>query len=123
MVGVCITGLENVEINLNKELEGIKVRSGKGLAIFAMRVRREMSIVTPTVPIKTRVMDHSWRSPITWSGGTYWVTMGFHAEYAPFVHDMDDASTHWTKKGSGSHWFEKALERNLPLLKSDIINN
>jgi len=122
--GVRITGLMKVEAQLNAELQGIKVRSGTGLVRFAMRVRREMESIPPFTPVRKKkggTLRASWRAPLSWSGGSYYITMGFTVAYARFVHEFDDANTNWSRRGSGGHWFELALQRNLPLLRNDII--
>lgn len=119
--GVRITGLKTVEANLNRELQGIKVRSGQGLIMFAMRVRKEMETFPPYTPVDTGIMRASWTQNLTWQKGMYIMRMGFSANYAPFVHQMEDTNTNWTRPGSGGHWFETALHRNLPLLRGDLL--
>jgi len=122
--GVRVTGLTQIEAKLNAELQGLKVRSGAGLVRFAMRVRREMEEIPPFTPVRKEkggTLKASWRAPLSWSGGSYYITMGFTVAYARFVHEFDDANTNWSRKGSGGQWFEKALQRNLPLLRGDIL--
>ena len=38
--------------------------------------------------------------------------MGYGANYAIWVHEMDDATTEWSRPGSGAKWFEKAIKNN-----------
>jgi hypothetical protein len=36
--------------------------------------------------------------------------MGYTSNYAAWVHEM--VGVHWTREGSGAHWFIAAIQRN-----------
>jgi hypothetical protein len=49
------------------------------------------------------------------------LVMGFSANYASFVHEMPN-SVNWSKEGSGSKFFESAIDRNTAKML-EIIGN
>jgi len=74
MAKVKLQGFDQVMKNLNKEIEGIKNRSLKGLIRAAILVRRDMEHTSPKIPIDTGNLRASFytvtsKGRIT-SGGT-----------------------------------------------------
>jgi len=55
-----VEGLEQVIVNLNRELEGIKSRSVKGLVLSAAMIRRETETVPPLTPVDLGNLRASW---------------------------------------------------------------
>lgn len=133
-----LQGVNNVMRQLNKALDTAKVTSMKGFIECAIVVRRDMATTSPTVPVDTRNLDHSWfvvAASGNNGGGTFKDTgptsegkpvsaamtavksqkspaliMGFSANYAVFVHE--DMNANFKRPGSGPKFLEAALKRN-----------
>jgi len=149
-----IIGFDKVKANLDREIRAIKGRTLAGLIEASIIVRRSMSKTSPTVPIDTRNLDHSWfvvtskgtaagnsarfegknagkmqadhnsvvteQKSVVSSKKNPYLIMGFSANYAAFVHEMEGVD--WSKQGSGGKFFESALMRNTPLILQTIGN-
>lgn len=107
------TGLKGTDIvlsNLNKQLNGIKLRSAKGLIQSANLVRNDMDKQSPKIPVDTGNLRASWRVIPGKGIKGFFVLMGFMANYAVFVHEMMGAT--FNREGSGAKFFESSLKRN-----------
>jgi len=124
--GKGIKGVDKVIGNLNRQIKGIKLKSAKGLIQAAIIVRRDMDKTEPKIPIDLGNLRASWRVvPFKSQKGAY-ITMGFTANYAVFVHEMVDADftsprvrynkgkkrIYTPRAGSGAKFFSESLKRN-----------
>lgn len=105
-----LKGIDKVVSNIQRQLKTMEVKSVQGMIEAAMLIQRDMDTTPPMVPVDTRNLQQSWFAhPI--KGDKPAILLGFTANYAAFVHEMPD-TTNWSKAGSGSKFFEKALKRN-----------
>ena len=99
-------GLTTVLKNLNKEIEGIKNRTTKGLVKAGALVRREGQILTP---VDTGNLVNSWYGPtIKKEVSGISAEIGLTAAYAPLVHEMVDAT--FKKPGAQAKFLETPLK-------------
>jgi len=109
-----LRGIREITRNLNRELEGIKIRSRRGMIDASIVIHRSMETKQPKIPADTGNLRHSWFTHLF--DGRYGpgVLMGFTAAYAIHVHEMIDEGSkkiNWNRPGSGPKFFEKALDR------------
>lgn len=105
-----LTGVQEVLLNLGKELRKITRKSEVGLLAAAEIVRKDMDVTPPLIPVDTGALRASWYAYLGTSAGRPNVTMGFSATYALMVHERG-----WTggkRPGSGPKFFEASLRRN-----------
>jgi hypothetical protein len=107
---VSLKGLEQVINNLNKEIKAIEGRSLTGLIRAAILVRRSMEETPPLIPLDTGNLRASWFTTTGYKGSNPFVTMGFSAAYAIFVHEMIGAK--FQRPEAGPKFFQAALRRN-----------
>jgi hypothetical protein len=106
-----LAGLENVVANLNKEIKAIEGRSMKGLIRAAVIVQRSAEETPPLVPVgETGVLHNSWFTSPGYIGSNPFLTMGYSANYAVYVHEMVGA--HFQLPGAGAKWFQASFRRN-----------
>jgi hypothetical protein len=105
-----LKGLEEVVRNLNREIKAIEGRSLKGLIRAAIIVRRDMDATPPLVPIDTGNLRASWFVNPGHKGNNPFVTLGFSANYAVWVHELIGAK--FQRPGAGAKFFQAALRRN-----------
>jgi hypothetical protein len=109
--GVHLQGVERVTANLNKALKQYTVLSMGGLLRAVAYIRHDMEKTRPLTPVDTGQMRAGWESIANYNNVS--VTFGYPGvNYAPFVHQYNNATTNWSRPGSGGQWFEKAIARN-----------
>ena len=113
MMAKTIKGLDNVLSNLSKAIKGIEGATHKGLLAAGAFIKGESQEIAP---VEFGVLvNSSFSKPV----GPLRVTVGYTAEYAPFVHEFPE-STNWTKPGTGAKFLEKAVKDNIPEILSVI---
>jgi hypothetical protein len=127
-----ITGFEKVKSNLNKEIQGIKGRSMKGLIESAIIVRVSMEKTPPKIPVDTGNLRASWFTTRIRTLKGIGLIMGFSANYAAVVHERIEGApwgdgvvgkVNWNRSGSGPKFLQAALFRNAPLILQTIQKN
>jgi len=106
---MALQGFEKVSRNLQNATKKIATDSLKGALKGAIVIRRDMDKTPPLIPIDTGNLRSSWF--VTLFKSQMKVTMGFTADYAPEVHENQNAS--FRRPGSGAKFFEAAMKRNL----------
>lgn len=106
-------GIDKVLNNLNRAIRKIEDQSTAGMIEAVAIIAWEIKNVEPKVPRKTGNLIGSWfvNPPIKTSEGLY-IEFGHGALYAAEVHERVGADIHWTTKGTGAQWLQKALDRN-----------
>lgn len=105
-----LRGIQDLVRNINTHLDGIKIRTSKGMINAAVFIRRDMEKTEPKIPVDTGNLRSSWfASPVKGKFGPG-VLMGFTAAYAVYVHENMEAT--FNRPGSGPKFFEAALLRN-----------
>lgn len=105
-----IRGIREVSRNLGAQIGKHRHVTMRGLLRAASLIRRDMDKTPPLIPVDTGNLRASWYSLPGRIGGAPFVQIGFTADYAVYVHEMD-----WKKgkrPGSGPKFFESALKRN-----------
>ena len=135
IAGTGVVGIERVTANINKELQGMIMRSTNGYHRVAVFIWREMNTVPPLIPIDTGNLRGSWFQEFVkdLKTGNPAMIFGFGANYAMYVHervrgepwgDGVVGDINWNRPGSGPKFFETALKRNqariLFLLQQEI---
>jgi hypothetical protein len=106
-----LKGLEAVIANLNKEIKAIEGRSLAGMIRAAVVVRRSTEETPPLTPVDLGNLRASWFThPGYAPGGNPFLTMGYSANYAVYVHEMVGAK--FQRPGAGAKWFQAAFRRN-----------
>ena len=106
---VRITGTDQVIKNLNREIQGIRRRSKKGLRAAALIVIAESKSNTPVDTGNLR--GSAYQQTFDTNKGPV-AEVGYTASYAPFVHEID-------KNYTVGGW--KFLERALKDKRKDIL--
>jgi len=105
-----LKGIQDLVKNINTHLDGLKIRSSKGMLHAAIFIRRDMEKTEPKIPVDTGNLRGSWfTNPVKGKFGPG-VLMGFTAAYAVYVHENMEAT--FNRPGSGAKFFEAALLRN-----------
>ena len=104
---MAVTGLANVMTNLNAAIKDIENRTHEGIVAAGVFVKGESQEITP---VEFGILNNSAFST---SNAPMRVTIGYTADYAPYVHEFPD-STNWTKPGTGNKFLEKAVKNNIP---------
>ena len=116
-----IKGFDKVLSNLNKEINGMKLRSARGLMESAAFIRRDMEKTPPLIPLDTGNLRASWFITRFRMLKGIGLIMGFSANYALVVHERMEGApwgdtvvgdVAWKRPGSGPKFFEAALKRN-----------
>ena len=110
---MALKGLDDVLANLNKEIKKIEGATLKGLLAAGTFIKGESQEITP---VEFGVLNNSAFSN---QSGPLSVTIGYTAEYAPFVHEAP-STTNWTKPNTGNKFLEKAVKNNIPEILSVI---
>lgn len=127
-----ITGFDKVKRNLNKEIQGIKGRSMKGLIESAIIVRVDMEKTPPKIPVDTGNLRASWFTTQVRTLKGIGLIMGFSANYAILVHERVEGApwgdgtvgkVNWNRSGSGPKFLQASLFRNAPLILQTIQKN
>jgi hypothetical protein len=105
-----LKGLEAVIANLNKEIKAIEGRSLAGLIRAAVVVRRSTEETPPLTPLEFGNLRASWFTNLGYQGSNPFLTMGYSANYAVYVHEMVGAK--FQRPGAGAKWFQAAFRRN-----------
>lgn len=105
-----LDGLDAVVANLNKAIIEIKDRSAAGLIRGSMIIRESMDSVPPVIPVDSGNLRSSWFMFPSNVGDNPFVTMGFTAKYAVYVHEMIEAK--FKRPGAGAKFFEAAFKRS-----------
>ena len=104
---MAIKGLNNVLTNLNREIKKIEGATLKGLLAAGTFIKGESQEITP---VEFGVLNNSAFSK---QSGLMSVTIGYTAEYAPFVHEFP-STFNYTKPDTGNKFLEKAVKNNAP---------
>lgn len=119
-----IQGFDEVMRNLNEAITGIQGRSMQGLIEANIIIRRSMDEVPPLIPVDTGNLRASYFSSEFWQGRSPYMTIGFNANYAVFVHEMipgeGEDPINWSRPDSGAKFFQAALERNHQVILDTI---
>jgi hypothetical protein len=132
-----ITGFDKVKSNLNKEIQGIKGRSMRGLIESSIIIRRSMETTPPKIPIDLGNLRASWFTTRIRTIKGIGLIMGFSANYAIYVHENVDADftsprtryskgkkrTYTPRAGAGPKFLQAALFNNVPLILQTIQKN
>lgn len=122
-----LTGIDQVNRNLNRFYQKVKIKSLPALLKAAAVVRVDMDKTPPLIPIgRTGNLRNSWFTTSGYIGGNPFVKMGFSAEYAVYVHEMireDGGEINWSRPGSGAYFFLSSLKRNQPVILSIMANS
>ena len=106
-----LQGLEAVIKNLNKEIKAIEGRSLAGLIRAAVVVHRSTEETPPITPLDLGNLRASWfTNPGYAPNGNPFLTMGYSANYAVYVHELVGAT--FQRPGAGAKWFQAAFRRN-----------
>lgn len=148
-----IKGLREVTNNLNREIDGIKNRSMKGIIEAAILIRRDMENTSPLIPVDTGNLRSSWF--IVTAMGVKQSNPNFVGENAKEMsaeHQalLNEAKTmipqkiglvmgfsanyaapvhemvgdvQWKRPGSGAKYLESALSRNYKQILETIRRN
>jgi hypothetical protein len=98
-------GTEKVLANINLEVNRIKGRTKRGMALLGIKVQEK------TLPITPYDEGNLFGSIDQVVGETFMgphVTIYFDAIYAPYVHEMT-GEINWTTSGTGAKFLEKGL--------------
>lgn len=116
-----LKGMEDLVQHINRQLDGITLRSAQGLLDASIHIRRDMEKSEPKIPIDTGNLRASWfANPVRGKYGPG-VLMGFTANYAVYVHENMEAS--FKRPGSGAKFLEAALLRNKQKIVEIIRNS
>lgn len=117
-----VKGLDSVLKNLNKEIEGIRGNTRKGLSKAGLFIKGEAVERAPVEFGILRNSAFSQLSPIA-RKSTASVKIGFTAEYAAYVHEMPMVNSGKPRQGTGkkgTYWeggenkfLEKAVKLNI----------
>jgi hypothetical protein len=102
---------EKVMKNLNREIEGIRGRTMKGLIRGTIIIRRAMDTGSPLIPVDTGNLRQSWFvTTLEGNKNKPVLIMGFSANYATSVHE--NVGAHFRRPGAGAKFFESAIKNN-----------
>lgn len=104
---MAVTGLQDVIANLNREIKKIEGATAQGMLAAGTFVKGESQ---ETTPVEFNVLNPSAFAQLS---GPLRVTIGYTAEYAPYVHEMP-TTFNYTKPGTGPKFLEKAVKNNGP---------
>lgn len=117
---VKVKGLDTVLKNLNKQIQKIEGNTRKGLSKAGLFIKAEAVERAPVDYGVLRNSAFSQISPMTFKGFPV-VTVGFTAEYAPWVHEMPmtlkgnprpgKRGVYW--QGGENKFLEKAVKWNV----------
>jgi len=111
-----VKGFDVVMRNLNAEIKAMKVRAMKGLIEATIIIRRGTETQEPKIPVDTGNLRNSWFTTTNSFQGSPYVSFGYTANYAVFVHEMVDkggkGQIDWTRKGSGPKFFSSSIVDN-----------
>lgn len=116
--GFRLDGVEQVTGNINKVLQGMKLRGHRGLLSAANYVLTDADVGhSPLVPALTGNLRSSrFAEPLTTPEGQPFVVLGYKANYAAAVHEMLTSPSgkpiNWSRPGSGPKFLEASLRRN-----------
>lgn len=113
---VKVSGIIEINKNLNKQIRSIRGRTKLGMAFVGNYVQRKAK---PLTPVDTGTLTNSSGSQVQGTEREPSVAVFFTAEYAPFVHEMPD-STNWKKAGATNKFLWKAVANNVKTIV-DII--
>lgn len=113
-----IVGLEQVRANLNAELSKLRGNVAAGLEVAGKFIEAEAKELTS---VDQGILINSSFSKASGSKSEPSVTVGYTAEYAPYVHQMPD-NTNWNRAGAESRFLEKAVTRNLQKILNIVAN-
>ncbi len=106
-----IKGFDTVLAELNKQLDDISKRAMGGLIDAVAMLERDMDTTPPVVPIDTGNLRGSFfYNPRFNPQGNPYVTFGYGAAYAWYVHEMVGAN--FARPNAGAKFMEAALKRN-----------
>lgn len=108
-------GTKEVMNNLQREINGLRVRSAKGLIEGVAWIHRDTEKTPPLTPVKTGALRASWNTMTWWERRRFWIKFGYAARYALYVHErLGDIN--WTRPMSGPQWLKASIERNRPIV-------
>lgn len=99
-----VSGLDNIQRNLNREIAAIERRSRAGMHRAVLTVLGQAKVYTPVGDTGNLIGDTSTDVFDSRNGITG--TINYHASYAVFVHEIDN---HYRKPGSQWKFLQRAL--------------
>lgn len=105
-----LQGMDRVMARLNRQIAMTRTASMRGLIKAAILIQRDMERTPPLTPVYEGNLRRSWFRDPQFYGKVPMLTIGYHANYAAFVHEMIGAS--FKRPGAGPKWFQSAIRRN-----------
>lgn len=106
--GVSVTGLEDIQKNLRREIGNIRGDARKGLQLALNWLKGRIVKVTP---IEFGILRNSiFLSTAIEAGKVVGARIGFTINYAPFVHEKTDAN--FSAPNTGAKFLEKPIMEN-----------
>lgn len=111
-----VTGVEEVQRNLNKALKGINKNTSAGIAGASLFIKAQSQKLTSVK--EGNLVRTAFSKEIPGSKETTYA-VGYTADYAAAVHEMPD-DTRWNRPGAENEFLEKAVVRNLTKIMNII---
>lgn len=109
--GAWFASLDQVVRNLNAAIKKIENQTLEGMIVAVAELRYDMDKTPPLIPVDTGNLRSSWTTIVGYdSKNNPFITCGFNANYARWVHDNIGAT--FKRPMSGALFFTAAINRN-----------